>query len=723
MFCGDRFWDDFMGLSGNNLTESVSKVNFGHLNLAIFASFAALIACISVFINDLYFWNQSQHYINPYLFIFAFLLGLPRHAWGLMGLIFLLPLSAGLGSQLNAYIETKFLVLPNAGLDLVAGFFLGSLVSLVPRVTGILKDKVNRFSCRDLLGQLVPWPIALVMAMITISTAIAIYRNVYQSAAATSFKGLLFNLVHFRPIGWHDDYMPISDWIAYALAVAMIITVIGYLRGQDHKNQIIFRPIMTGLIVAALMGVAQALTGLGLPDNLLGFRKDLLGYAAIGFQPDLHAFAGHMLLGAVGLWGYFYSGISASEKKVVAFVMTFSWIGLILSKSRALLLFALIAMFIWLLWHLWREKRSLFAPLASFTTVVIGVFLVLIFNFSNSLNGVPILSWLADIANQLKSRDLSSWSLFSGIFGARFEIWEGALRMWSQFPLMGVGQGNFYRLSDIASFSRSNFLILNHGENAHNYFLQTLTETGIIGAIIFFIAIISPLLKGKNNKLLIPAFIALAGLFLGDIFSHSFLVRENLLLACSIIGLMYASSSVESSATESHHFNAIKKNKYRVRVLAFGLLMLTGIFFGIVEIIRSFGKPPFEYGKSCFVDAPQDSDGWTNGQYSFVLPNGAMDFKLTISNYLPGQKESTQPLKVSLINGDGLRLSIDSIELRRGRIIEKTIYLTGKKLNISSLETRVLLELTNCSTPRNIGLSLDSRRLGLYITNSTQNLL
>ncbi|MBU3604146.1 O-antigen ligase family protein [Polynucleobacter sp. AP-Kaivos-20-H2] len=713
-----------MVLGAKTPIDCTSRANFARLSLAIFALLAGVIASGSVLFNDAYFWGQSRHYINPYLFGIAFILGLPRKDWGLIGFVFLLPLSAGLGNQLNAYIGTSFLVLPNAGLDLAAGFFLGALTGSIGYVKNLYSGR-DRFSKIGLLitefNQLVPWPIALVILMITISTAIAISRNTYQSAAATSFKGLLFNLVHFRPIGWHDDYMPISDWIAYALAVAVIITVIGFLKGQDRKNKVIFRAIMAGLIVAALMGIIQALTGIGLPENLLSFRKDQLGYAVIGFQPDLHAFAGHMLLGAVGLWGYFYSGISGSEKKIVVFVIAFSWTGLILSKSRALLLFALIEMFIWLLWCIWREKRSLFVPLTSLTTVVIGVFLVLIFSFSNSLNGVPILSWLADIANQLKSRDLSSWSLFSGIFGARFEIWEGALRMWSQFPLMGVGQGNFYRLSDIASFSRSNFLILNHGENAHNYFLQTFTETGIIGAIIFFIATISPLLKGKNKKLLIPAFIALTGLFLGNIFSHSFLVRENLLLACSIIGLTYASSLVESSATESNHFSGIKKNKYRVRVLVFELLMFIGIFFGSVETIRSFGKPPFEYGASCFVDAPQDSDGWTNGQYSFVLPNGVMDFKLTISNYLPGQRGSTRPLKVSLINGDGLSLSADSIELRREGVIEKTIYLTGEKLNISPLETRVLLELTNCSTPRNIGLSLDSRRLGLYLTNSIQN--
>jgi O-antigen ligase len=702
--------------------KAISSIHFAQMALSAFAILAGLVASGSVFLNDLYFWVQSSHYINPYLCLMAFLLAFSPGAWGLAAIIILLPLSAGLGTQLNAYLGTHFLILPNSGLDLAAGFFLGLALREISKSSHFLGKNRHR-DLTAALKELAPWPIALVIVMITISTAIAISRNVYQSAAATSFKGLLFNLVHFRPIGWHDDYMPISDWIAYALAVAMIVLVIGQLRDRENKNQIIFRPIMFGLIIAALMGVSQAITGVGLPENLLSFRTDRLGYAVIGFQPDLHAYAGHMLLGAVGLWGYFYSGISKFEKKIILCAVALSWICLILSKSRALLLFALVAMVVWLIVYLLRNKRRYLAPAALLGLFLFGAILFIVVNYSNSLGGIPILSWAGELAHQFKSRDLTSWSLFSGMFGARFEIWEGAIRMWSQFPLMGVGQGNFYRLSDIASFSRSNFLILNHGENAHNYFLQTLTETGVLGATIFLIALFAPLMGVRSKKLLIPAGIAILSLFLGNIFSHSFLVRENLLLACSIIGLMYVSSSVKPSEIESHHSNNITKNKHRVSSLVIWLLILIGILFGVQEVIRSFNKLPFEYGASCFIDLPQDSDGWTNGRYVFALPKETVNFKVTISNYLPGQKEPAQPLKVSLINGGGLRLSIDSIELRRENIIEATIYLTGKKQNISSLNTRALLELTNCSTPRNIGLSLDSRRLGLQITHSIANLL
>jgi O-antigen ligase len=696
--------------------KSIFSVNFAQIALAAFAILAGLVASGSVFLNDLYFWGQSGHYINPYLCLMAFFLALSPKLWGFAAIIFLLPLSAGLGNQLNAYLGTQFLILPNAGLDLAAGFFLGCTLRVISRAPQLL-DKKSSQDFSALLKVLIPWPIALVITIITISTAIAISRNVYQSAAATSFKGLLFNLVHFRPIGWHDDYMPISDWIAYALAVAMIIVVIGQLRDQENKNQIIFRPIMAGLIVAALMGMSQAVTGLGLPENLLSFRKDQLGYAVIGFQPDLHAFAGHMLLGAVGLWGYFYSGISKLERKLVLFAVAMCWVGLILSKSRALFLLALAAMFVWLLWSLWQKKSHLFLPTVALLVGAISIFIVIIFNYSNHLSGIPVLSWLGELANEFKIRDLTSWSLFSGIFGARFEIWEAAIRMWWEFPLMGIGQGNFYRLSEIASFSKSHFLILNKGENAHNYFLQVLTETGLVGVAVFILILLSAFFGVKDKRILIAGVSAVSSLFLGNIFSHSFLVRENLILLVVLLGLLYS----------------LNKNKLRVfnypsqaRLNYLGvLLLLTITFFGIYEVAKSYGKSPFLYGIKCFVLSTLYPDGWTGATYIKTIPMNSTAIELELKN---GRKNLDRNLLSAYLKVTPIRdnftypdtyTQIINIKLSDDKK-KHNLYLSVENLKtIEPLPTNLELQLSfsSCYTPRNYGDSIDSRRLGGILKN------
>ncbi len=694
--------------------KTIFSINFAQIALAAFAIFAGLVASGSVFLNDLYFWRQSGHYINPYLCLIAFLLAFSPRVWGLTAIIFLLPLSAGLGTQLNAYLGTQFLILPNAGLDLVAGFFLGSALTEISKYSHFLGKNRHR-DLTAVVKELVPWPITLVIAMITISTAIAISRNVYQSAAATSFKGLLFNLVHFRPIGWHDDYMPISDWIAYALAVAMIILVIGQLKGRENKNQIIFRPVMAGLIIASLMGILQAITGLGLPENLLNFRKDHLGYAVIGFQPDLHAFAGHMLLGAVGLWGYFYSGISRHERKLVALVVALCWVGLILSKSRALLLIAIAAMLIWLIWSLWQKKSHIFLPSIAILAAAISIFVTLIFNYSNSFGGIPVLSWLGELANEFKSRDLTSWSLFSGIFGSRFEIWEAAIRMWWEFPLMGIGQGNFYRLSDIASFSKSHFLILNRGENAHNYFLQTLTETGIVGTLIIATALVFPLIAAARKILLLPAIIALGGLFLGNIFSHSFLVRENLLFASIFFGLMFIPAfqvkCLLGSLGQSKRHHPIQKNVMLVVFMALGSIA------SMREVYLSFNMFPFEHGRFCFINSAISQQEWTSGQFEVAMPAQSKGIKIFIIG--PTQKNRDNlTLQVAQIN-DGQVISINYFEVKSKFVNEIDISaIEGPSMNHQEIQLR--FTVSQCFVPRNQGVNVDGRRLGVFLVHSVR---
>ena len=191
--------------------------------------------------------------------------------------------------------------MPNPGLDLVAGFFLGCLIQ---------QNLSNTQPKQVLNSQWIPaltWPVGLVLLVISLSMALAIGRNVYLSATTTSLKGLLYNAMHFRPMDWRADYLPLGNWVAYALAASLIVLVIAMLKNisPERRSHWIFRPLMVGLAISAVVGLIQAGTGLGLPQAQLEFRKDAFGYAAMGMQPDLHAFAAHMLLGVVGLWGYF----------------------------------------------------------------------------------------------------------------------------------------------------------------------------------------------------------------------------------------------------------------------------------------------------------------------------------------------------------------------------------------------------------------------------------
>jgi hypothetical protein len=335
-------------------------------------------------------------------------------------------------------------------------------------------------------------------------------------------------------------------------------------------------------------------------------------------------------------------------------------------------------------------------------------------NYAQSLNGIPVLSWLGEFASALKDRDLTSWSLVSGLFGARFEIWEGALRMWWEFPLMGVGQGNFYRLSDIASFSKSHYLILNGGENAHNYFLQTLTETGLIGITIFSLALIAPLISSINKKALVPAVVALVSLFLGNIFAHSFLVRENLLIAAILFGLIYLINYLQFRQFIVLILVRIKRirgiSELRYFWLAF---MLLTIFLILKEVAFAYGRNPFEYGRLCFINKPLEEDGWTSGKFEISMPLGShgvsLNAYLPLSNKISIEKE----LGGNLMNYEILNITRS---LNNASEYELKFELPDNQvINIANFKVQVTAP--RCYTPRNFGINVDGRRLGIKISS------
>jgi O-antigen ligase len=673
--------------------------------VAWFGLLVAIIASLSILANDGYFLIHGTLTINAILLIVGVLLAiLPgiSSQKGFAGVLILLPLSAGMSQQIEAFLGISILVLPNAGLDLIAGFFLSYFGKLLIR---------RQFSLRDFT---LPWPIGLLLIVITISTALAIVRNIRQSATETSAFGFLFNLMHFRPIGWHDDYMPIADWISYGSAGALIILLLSILRGVENPNRLIFRPLVAGLFLAFLMGVLQSITSLGLPESMLDFRRDRLGFAAIGFQPDIHAFAGHMLLGALGLWAYFQTCRGRLERAVLLAVVGFSWIGLFISKSRASLLIAICVGVIILLIYIWRSHRGWFYSISAVTISILGGFIIALISNSDVLATYPIFSWLVEPIQLIKNKDFTNLSVLGGASGSRFEIWSAAFNMIKAFPLMGVGQGNFYHLSADIAFSKSHFLALNGGENAHNYFLQTFAELGLVGMIAFVLMFAFPFAYIQNRKLLLPASLGIFALFLGNVYSHSFLVRENLLLCSALLGLMFFLASKHQRMGCSSFFIA---NRHGVRNV---LITITVFLLGLVslrEVYQSFYKHPFLIGENCFLYKPLTHDGWTSGVYMLNIPKGAHGVVVPLRVERPNLRIKPLTIDIDILNLRNDSYASSSKSWDQSKQDEITVALPSGTVLKSELIAR--MRLSSCYTPRNLGVSSDGRILGVQVGTAT----
>ncbi len=113
------------------------------------------------------------------------------------------------------------------------------------------------------------------------------------------------------------------------------------------------------------------------------------------------------------------------------------------------------------------------------------------------------------IPNPLSQRFYSSFNFKEGSNQGRIEMWEKAWSVFQKKPFLGTGLGAFsYFIDPLADYRVPIY--------AHNLFLDFLAEIGLIGFILFFIFLFSPLfyyIFKKNpqplNRYLTAAFIVL----------------------------------------------------------------------------------------------------------------------------------------------------------------------------------------------------------------------
>ena len=315
---------------------------------------------------------------------------------------------------------------------------------------------------------------------------------------------------------------------------------------------------------------------------------------------------------------------------------------------------------------------------------------------------------------QMQSRRLDSLSDLGGMMGSRFEIWSAVANMFSTYPLMGVGEGEFYRLSSNISFARSEFLQLNRGENAHNYFLQVLAENGLVGIAVFAIAFVVPYRACQNKQLILPALIGLLSLFLGNIFAHSFLVRENLLLGAVLLGLLYSFSRMGLTST-SIQSKALSRRTLLLSIVTVFVLLVGMIF----EVAHSFGRMPFIAGADCFVkDLPVSKDGWATGSWEHRFPKGAKGVEMVLIPNRPNITKEPLNARFEVLSWEAGRGKVPVLTLNHQWISNEsaTIFLdlAPEYRNSSNIVT-ARIQLSSCYTPRNLGINTDGRRLGMQI--------
>lgn len=640
-------------------------------------------------------------------FFVALLLGWCSRTFGLSIVIFLLPLTPTMNQQLAAIIPLLEVKRSFTGYDLVAGFVVGCVVRYLTLPT------------KGRPSWVLPPAITFACIVLTASVVLAIARNFWQAASVFSLAGLKYNALHLFSVGWRDDYYPLVDFISYGLAAAFLACALQVLSEDERPEDKILKPLLWGVIVASLWSVVQSKTGLGLPHSSASGNRYYqgFGFAGTGFQPDIHAFSGHMLLGAVGAWGCYFLRETKISRWLITAAILMGWVGLAVSKSRGSALLACsfyLLVAAWWLWH--RNKTYLFMVT---TAIFFGMGAVYLFH-RWGMSIIPL--WLIQYVEGLPRLHINNLEALNTHFGNRAEIYRAAIRMFDAFPLMGLGQGTFYRMSGTLEFARSKFLAAIDGENAHNYFLQILAETGVIGFCTFAAVIIIPLVRARLSLQLLPVVTMLIAFGLGNIFAHSLLIRENFFLFAACIALLYTCSQrCADCAIEQQSVNqrseilkawCLKRQHFKQWIF---LLSLVLVAFIMREVYLSFSKFPYLYGSKCYVATNLKIGDWSTGVFILDVPDDVSGLDLNIRESQP--PVAGAPLSFA-ISGRYSSASEQQKTLRYelGSVNPQSIFVSLDAFG-NTRPKQLSFTVSRCFTPKNQGINVDPRRLGVVIEN------
>lgn len=684
-------------------------LDFFHQLRRIISGYGFALGAVSVLIvlaNSLGQGTDSSRLLAVIYFCSAFLLGLGSRTIGLSIVIFLLPLTPTLNQQIAAVIPVLEVKRALSGYDLVAGFVVGTVIGSLSlhrkRPTKWVLPPLVNFAC----------------IVITISVVLAISRNFWQAASQFSRVGLEYNALHLFNIGWRDDFYPLVDLTYFGLAIAFFACAMHILSDNERPQERVLKPLLWGIIVAALWSLIQAKTGLGLPHSSASGNRYYQGYgfAGTGFQPDIHAFSGHMLLGAVGAFGCYFLRDAKISRWLITAAIVMGWVGLAVSKSRGSALMACVFYLCIAGWMLWRREKLYF--FITTTLIFFGLGAVYIFH-RWGMSIIPL--WFIQYIEGLPRLHINNLEALNAHFGSRAEIYRAAIRMFENFPLMGLGQGTFYRMSGTLEFAGSRFLASIQGENAHNYFLQILTETGLVGFCTLAAMIVVPIVRARFSLLLVPAGVMLIAFGLGNLFAHSLLIRENFFLFAACVALLYVQAQraiavrVTENATQScevpRRWHLNPQNLKRLALV----LCLTMAALIFREVYASFGRFPYLYGARCYVPMILKTGDWTSGTFILDVPDDAKGVELKIRGTQPALDQVPLFLSVS-VQQLGVVVALKTLRYDLSVNAPQNIVVPIDSFGIKTPQ-QLVFTTSRCFTPKNLGVNSDPRRLGIVVEN------
>jgi len=279
----------------------------------------------------------------------------------------------------------------------------------------------------------------------------------------------------------------------------------------------------------------------------MGFLVSIIGMANNFTYPFINKnhFAGYMEMTSFLAVGYLLTGLDKRKRIIFSFVAIVMILGLFLSLSRGGLLcflFSLGIMFYLLrLRKAIRRKSLLIAGIIAFT-----------FLFMIIVGAEPFLERVSTI---FKKETVSA--------DARWNIWKDTLRIIPDFPLFGAGFGTFRNIYPMYK----TFIVQASVLQAHNDFLQLISETGFLGLALAFWFLYSffknvfvawqsqhhPFIKG----IVLGGGCGVLSLLLHSFFDFNLQIPANALLLVVLMAVVWKSANIKKEGQDVNIKSAV----------------------------------------------------------------------------------------------------------------------------------------------------------------------
>lgn len=243
---------------------------------------------------------------------------------------------------------------------------------------------------------------------------------------------------------------------------------------------------------------------------------------------------------------------------------------------------------------------------------------------------------------------------------------------------------------------------------------------GVLGFLVCALFFLYPLIFRAAGGRLRPAIWALVAIALGNVYSHSLIIRDNLFLLAAFSALFYAEARCLDVADRPRES---LKNRYLSALQNKGFLFcafLLLIGFAAKEVIGSFNSRLIPIGNECMrPNQTIGSDGWSSGIYKIDVPTNARQVQLSIEQLADVRVGENRTLHLAWYSSNRKFLGGQNYQINSEHL-DKPVQITAKMpttLKESTKQITAVLSFQACDAPANHSFSGDDRRLSFKVTS------